>query len=70
MKAWLGGELVHENPVHRGLSPGRDKVDVSLEEGWNTLLLKIVQRRGSWGFACGVRAPDGQPLPGLKFKAE
>jgi hypothetical protein len=70
VKAWLGGELVHENPVHRGLSPGRDKVDVTLEQGWNTLLLKIVQRRGGWGFACGVRAPDGQPLPGLKFKAE
>ena len=69
VKAWLNGELVHSNETTRGLTPGEDKVEVTLREGRNALLLKIVQANGGWGFVCAVRAPDGEPIAGLEFRA-
>ena len=68
--AWLNGDLVHSNLTFRGIQPGADKVKVSLNEGWNTLMLKIVQGSGGWGFICGVKASDGKSIPGLEFRAE
>lgn len=69
VKVWLNGSLVHTARLVRGHTPLEDKVPVHLAAGWNTLLLKVVQCRGGWAFSCGLRAPDGQPLPGLKFSA-
>jgi len=70
VKVWLNGRLVHANQVYRVVSPAEDKVNVTLEQGWNTLLLKIVQGGGGWGFCVGFKAPDGGPLEGLRFAAE
>ena len=70
VKAWLNGSLVHSNLVYRGVEPAQDKLDVTLNQGWNTLTLKIVQGGGAWGFCAGFRAPDGGKLEGLKFRAE
>ncbi|UCD29722.1 MAG: HEAT repeat domain-containing protein [Planctomycetota bacterium] len=70
MKVWLNGEVVHAENAARGLDCGGDKVDVTLKKGWNSLLLKITQGGGNWGFCCAVKAPDGSILDGLKFKAE
>ena len=68
VKVWLNGKLVHRNAVGRGLTLGEDQVAVTLQEGWNTLMLKIVNRGGDWGFACTVRDPNGEPMQGLKFE--
>jgi HEAT repeat protein len=70
VKVWLNGKVVHAANVNRGLTVAEDKVDIALNAGWNELLLKVVQGSGDWGFACGVRAPDGGKLEGIKFKAE
>ncbi len=70
VKAWLNGSLVHSNLVYRGVEPAQDKLDVTLNQGWNALTLKIVQGGGAWGFCAGFRAPDGGKLEGLKFRAE
>jgi HEAT repeat protein len=70
VKVWLNDELVHSKLVFRGINAAADKVDVTLKEGWNTLMLKIVQGSGGWGFTCGVKSPDGGALAGLEFKAE
>ena len=67
VKAWFNGELVHSRLAQRGLTCGEDRVDIRLNEGKNTLLLKIVQAGGDFAFCCGVRGPDGQPIAGLKF---
>jgi HEAT repeat protein len=69
VKVWLNGQLVHSNSASRGVTPGEDKVEIKLQRGWNSLLLKIVQSSGNWGFACAVRDPAGQPIPDLKFNA-
>ncbi len=68
-KAWLNGEVVHAANVSRGITCGEDKAPIRLKQGWNTLLLKITQGGGGWGFCCAVAAPDGSVLPGLKFEA-
>ncbi len=70
VKVWLNGKVVHAANVNRGLTVAEDKVDVTLSAGWNEVLLKVMQGGGDWGFACGVRAPDGGKLDGIKFKAE
>jgi HEAT repeat protein len=70
LKVWLNGKVVHANDVSRGLQEGQDKVTVTFEEGWNTLLLKITQGGGDWSAAARVRAADGSKLGGLRLKAE
>ncbi|NLX20705.1 MAG: hypothetical protein GXY55_03410 [Phycisphaerae bacterium] len=67
-KVWLNGQVVHAANLSRGITCGEDKAAVTLKAGWNTLLLKITQGGGGWGFCCSVLAPDGSPLPALKFE--
>ena len=61
VKAWLNGTVVDSKNVSRGLMPGEDKVNVRLQSGKNTLMLKVTQGGGGWG-AC-VRIVDGQRKP-------
>ena len=70
LKVWLNGNLVHEYRDIRGLTPFEDHVSITLQQGWNRLLLKVVQATGGWGFTCGLRTPDGAPLEGLRCRAE
>jgi hypothetical protein len=70
VKVWLNGKVVHAANVNRALTVAEDKVDVTLSAGWNEVLLKVMQGGGDWGFCCGVVAPDGGKLDGIKFKAE
>lgn len=69
VKVWLNGHLVHENNAMRGLSLNEDQARIHLEEGLNTLILKITQGGGDWQFACRVRAADGFALEGVRFDA-
>lgn len=49
-KMWLNGELVAENKVTRGLAPDQEQLRLELLEGQNTLLLKVVNGGGGYGF--------------------
>jgi len=69
IKAWLGGKLVHSNYTTRGMSPRQDIAKIRLKEGWNELMLKVVDHEGGWSFCCRVRAADGSGLEGLRFEA-
>ncbi|MFG0329447.1 MAG: PSD1 and planctomycete cytochrome C domain-containing protein [Phycisphaerales bacterium] len=51
IKVWLNGELVHENEVARPAAPGQDRITVELRPGENTILMKIVNYAGGYGFA-------------------
>ncbi len=70
LKVWLNGEVIHANNVPRGCGRAQDKVTTTLEEGWNKVLLKVVDYGGAWAACLRVRAPDGGPLPGLKIDAK
>ena len=69
VKVWLNQKLVHANNVARSLRPGSDKVSVTLQSGWNDLLLKITQHNQGWAFCARLLKPDGLPLEGLQFEA-
>ncbi len=67
IKVWLNHQVVHTNNTFRGLQPGSDKAQVTLNPGWNDLLLKITQLNGGWAFCARFRLPDGSHMDGLKF---
>jgi len=72
IKVWLNGRVVHSKNGLRECKPNQDEVNAKLDDGRNTLLIKLT--RGSkgdkWAFSCGLQAPEGGPPPGVKFKAE
>lgn len=70
IKVWLNGKLVHSNYANRGMSPRQDLVKIKLRNGWNKLMLKVVDNEGGWAFCCRVRKPDGSSLDGLKIEAK
>ena len=66
IKIWLNNRLVHSNPAYRGAYPDQDKIKVDLNKGKNTLLLKILQGGGGWGFYARFVDPDKE----LTWKTE
>jgi HEAT repeat protein len=67
VKVWLNDKLVLANNVSRALQPGAERVDVTLNRGWNLLLFKITQNNRGWAFCARVLKPDGSHLDGLTF---
>jgi len=67
VKVWLNGKLVHANNVARPLTVGSDKVKVTLQQGWNTLSLKITQNNMAWEYCARLVQPDGTRLEGLQI---
>lgn len=67
VKAWLNGRLVHANNTARAAIPYTDKVNVTLEKGWNPLLLKITQNQIPWEFCARICGQDGKRLEDLRF---
>ena len=67
VKAWLNGQVVHQNNTGRACVPGQDKAQVKLRAGWNLLLVKVTQCVGPWSFCARLAQPDGSPLTGLEF---
>ena len=65
-RAWLNGKAVHSNPTAGACQPGEHKVKIRLNQGWNTLLVKVVQQTGPWEVCARIVGPDGSPLAGLK----
>jgi hypothetical protein len=70
VKVWLNRKVVHANNTFRGFQPGSDKVNVTLNAGWNPLLLKVTQLNQGWAFCARFRKPDGSHLDGLQFSAQ
>jgi hypothetical protein len=50
VKVWLGGEVVVDQHVQRSLKPGDTETTVTVGEGENTLLMKVVNYQGDYGF--------------------
>ncbi len=68
VKVWINGQLVHANNAGRPVTLGEDKVDVTLREGVNALLVKLTQEGGQWAMALRLRTPDGGKIEGLKVE--
>ncbi|HUT31948.1 MAG TPA: HEAT repeat domain-containing protein [Planctomycetota bacterium] len=70
IKIWLNGTVVHDKDVPRSFALNEDKVKITLKEGWNPLLVKVVNGGGGWEAAVRLTAPEGGALQGIKLKAE
>jgi alpha-mannosidase len=68
--AWLNGQRVWLHVAARGLESGSDTVVVRLAAGWNSLLLKVVNRTGGFGVLGRLaRAPGESTLEGIRTQA-
>jgi alpha-mannosidase len=66
--AWLNGQRIWAHVVARGMRSGSDTVGVRLAAGWNSLLLKAVNRSGGFGVLGRLaRAPGEPPLDGIRL---
>lgn len=70
IKIWLNGAVVIDKDVPRSFKLNEDQTKVTLKEGWNPLLVKVVNGGGGWEAAVRLASPEGGTLPGLKFKTE
>jgi HEAT repeat protein len=70
VKAWLNGKLVFDQWTENSAAPRQHRVPVKLAQGWNELMLKVVDQHGGWVAACRIRKPDGTALEGLKVQAQ
>jgi len=66
--AWVNGERVLAKNVYRGATMDSDRAEIKLRKGANTILLKICQGDGGWGFFCRLGDEFGLPIKdGVKF---
>jgi len=54
LKAWLNGEPIISKDIYRIAAPAQDLVPVRLRQGWNSVMCKIGQAEGEWGFHMSV----------------
>ena len=55
-KLWLNGEVVYYNTKPRGTIRAEDRAPAHLKEGVNTVLVKVCQGDGDWGFTMDIGA--------------
>jgi hypothetical protein len=67
IKIWQNGKLIHSKLIHRGCTPGEDRIETTLVKGKNTFLLKICQGDGGWSYHFAIDDGTGKPVKGLKY---
>lgn len=66
---WLDGKEVHRNPTARGVKVDEDRVAVKLAAGSHSLVLRIDQGGGGWGFCARFADKESKgALPGVSMK--
>lgn len=65
-KLWLNGKLLSNRKISRGVAPDQDTLSVDLKPGDNSLLMKVVNAGGGYGFYFKA---DSIPLPAPIVKA-
>ncbi len=68
-KVWMNGKRVHQVNTGRACVPDQDGVNVQLKQGWNALLIKVIQNTGPWEFCARLVARDGSQLDGIRIDA-
>jgi len=58
VRVWLNGKVVHNLIAARAVTPDQDLVPLNLKAGENTVLVKVENGTGGWGFALRVLSPE------------
>lgn len=66
-KVLLNGKQVHKQAGGGGYKVDEHSVKISLAEGWNRLLIKVLQEKGGFAVAARITGTDKKPLPGVLF---
>ena len=69
-RAWVGTTVVGHGQAYRAPHPLQDAHPVSLQAGWNRVLVKTSAQAGMWGFYARLSQRSGAPIPGLQLTAE
>jgi len=67
---WVNSVKVWDNPLRRSPVLDDDVFGVRLNEGWNTVLLRVTQDWGGWGFYFRVTDSDDNTANDLIFDPE
>jgi len=67
IKAWLNGQNIYNNDVYRGFVLDSDTADVTLNQGWNSLLIKVSQADSNWQMSARFVNTDGITANDLKY---
>jgi CubicO group peptidase (beta-lactamase class C family) len=67
VKVWLNGREVHRNYIDRGLKVDDDIFEISLNEGSNQLLIKIINKQWDYGFS--IRSVSGEAVSDLMLSS-
>ncbi len=70
IRIWLNGALVYALHISRSADPNQNTQAITLQQGWNRLLVKNNQESGGWGFFMRLQTPDGKPLTGIKYQLD
>jgi len=64
VKVWLNGQLIHSWAERsRAIVQDDDKIEgVALRKGWNKVVVKCVNLKGSWGFILRIADDKDRPL--------
>ncbi|TAH37262.1 MAG: DUF1549 domain-containing protein [Planctomycetota bacterium] len=63
LKIWLNGALVHANRALRPLTPGQDRIELTLRQGANDLLVKVVNNLGEFALSFALAEEEFGGLP-------
>jgi len=66
IKIILNGKLIHNNNVWRGVVPDDDIVRCEFKKGINSVLVKINNGSGDFGFCMKTLSSDGLPADNIK----
>ena len=66
-KVWLNGEEVFVNTGTYAAQIDRDTIPVTLKKGKNSILVKVCEQTGGWGFYLRITDPNGKPFDDLKI---
>jgi hypothetical protein len=68
-KIWLNGKEVYKFTDTRTIDKDTDKVkDVTLKQGVNTIVFKVINQKNDWAAALRFLGKDGKPVTGLVVK--
>ncbi len=66
-KVWLNGEEVFVNTGTYAAQIDRDTIPVTLKKGKNSILVKVCEQTGGWGFYLRITDQNGKPFDDLKI---
>ncbi len=56
---WVNSKRVFDKPIQRAMEVDGDEIGIELRKGWNSILVKVGNAGGGWGFAMRLPAPEG-----------